>query len=92
MWVTFVYFAVFVVIRYVVLEQAFSQYKKSNGLWEGGFSLAPVAAVIFCAVAAVVVYANQFLGVRLRERMFPEKIEATNTDEEFSIDASSEET
>ncbi len=91
MWVTFVYFAVFVVIRYVVLEQAFFQYKKSNGLWEGGFSLAPVAAVIFCAAAAVVVYTNQFVGVRLRERMFPEKIEPANTDEEVSVVNSSEE-
>lgn len=79
MWVTFVYFAVFVIIRYVVLEQAFFQFKKSNGLWEGGFSLAPVAAVVFCTVAAVVVYANQFVGVRLRKRMFPDKVEATDT-------------
>ena len=90
MWVTFVYFAVFVVIRYFLLEQAFFQYKKTNGLWEGGFLLAPVAAVIFCAAAAVVVYANQFVGVRLRERLFPEKIEAESTDEEFSVGASKE--
>ncbi len=75
MWTTFIYFAIFIVVRFVLLEQSFFQFKKANGLWEGGFSLAPVAAVIFCAAAAAVVYANQFVGVRLCERMHPSAVE-----------------
>lgn len=75
MWTTLVYFGVFIIIRYFVLEQSFFQYKKANGLWEGGFSLAPVAAIIFCVAAAAIIYANQFALVRLCARIYPEKVE-----------------
>lgn len=71
MWTTFVYFGIFIVVRYVVLEQSFFQFKKANGLWEGGFSLAPVAAVIFCAAAAALIYSNQFAVVRLSQKLHP---------------------
>lgn len=71
MWTTFLYFGIFIVVRYVVLEQSFFQFKKANGLWEGGFSLAPVAAVIFCAAAAALIYSNQFAVVRLSQKLHP---------------------
>ena len=80
MWVTFVYFAVFVVTRSFGLERSFFQFKQANGLTESSFTLAPVVGAIICFAAAVIVYANQFAVVRLQERMYPGNMEAVEED------------
>lgn len=87
MWTTFVYFAVFVIIRSFGLERSFFQLKQANGLAESSFTLAPVVGVIICIAAAAIVYANQFAVVRLQERMYPGRMEAeTEAVEEVAED------
>lgn len=86
MWASLVYFAVFVVIRYFWLEGSFSQLNHSSGLGEAGMSWAPVTGVIICIAAAAVVIANQFLALRISEKMYPARIESS-PDVELSVEA-----
>ncbi|HRI04204.1 MAG TPA: hypothetical protein PLL77_10715 [Pyrinomonadaceae bacterium] len=71
MWVTFLYFSVFVIIRYFWLDQAFFQFKKTNGLFDGSFSIAPLMAVILVVIMAAIVFFDQFIVLRLRAKTYP---------------------
>lgn len=72
LWATFLYFAVFVVIRYFWLDEAFFHFKKTNGLFDGNFSVGPFFAVILIALAGVIVFFDKFLVIRLRAKTYPE--------------------
>jgi hypothetical protein len=78
MWTTFLFFAVFTIVRYFWLEQTFFAFKKSNGLWQGEFSLTPVIGVILIVIAAAVVFLNQFLNLRSNEKMYPPVVAETD--------------
>lgn len=82
MWATFTYVAVFVIVRYFWLGEAFFRFKKENGLHEGSFSMGPVMGVILVVAAGIVVFVNQFVSVRMNRRMYPpvaaEEIEPTS--------------
>lgn len=71
-WTTFVYFAVFIVIRYFWLDQEFFQFRKANGMFDGSFSVAPLFAVILVALGGTIAFFDQFIIVRLRARTYPE--------------------
>ncbi len=73
LWTTFLYFALFSVTRYFWLEPSFFAFKKANGLWQGELSLSPFLGVILIVIAVVIVFFNQFLNLRLNERMYPPK-------------------
>lgn len=79
-WTTFVYFAVFVVIRYLWLQRSYLQFSLENGFTDGGWAFGPVFAVLLCAGAAVVLFSNQLLVNRMSERLHPTVME-TNSDE-----------
>ena len=70
MWTTFVYLAIFLVVRYFWLGEAFFRYKKTNNMFDGSFSLGPVLGVILIVVAGVIIFANQFISVRLYRKMY----------------------
>lgn len=71
MWVTFLYFALMVVLRFFWLEQAYFQFRKTNNLFDGSFAIGPFVAVIMIAVMAAIVFFDQFIIVRLRQKMYP---------------------
>ena len=71
MWLTFLYFASFVIIAYFWLGESFFHYRKDNGLSEGSFSLGPFFAVVLIALVAAIVFFNQFLLVRVQQKMNP---------------------
>jgi uncharacterized membrane protein YhdT len=75
MWVTFVYFAVFTVVRYFWLERAANQFNAANTSAEAAMSWGPVLGVIFCIAAAAIVFSNQLLLVRLTERIYPTAVD-----------------
>jgi len=72
MWVTFIYFSAFAVIRYFWLDQAFFQFRKTHGLFDGSFSIAPLMAVILVVIMAAIVFFDQFIVLRLRAKTYPE--------------------
>ena len=73
LWTTLGYFAVFVLLDYFWLGETYFQFKKANGLWEGGFSVGTILGLGICVAAAVLIFLNQFVILRLNERMFPAK-------------------
>lgn len=83
-WMSFVYFAVFVLVRYFWLDAAALNFRKSAGLVEGTFSLGPLLGVIIVAAAAAIVFLDHFVVVRLNQRMFPDtKTVETSPEEEI---------
>ena len=64
-WITLAYLAVFIIIRYFWLGQAFFEFTTSNGMTDKMFSFSRLSGVIVLAVAAVIVYIDQFVIVKL---------------------------
>lgn len=91
MWATFVYVAIFVIIRYFWLGEAFFRFKKDNGMSDGSFSLGPVMGVILVVAVGIVVFANQFASVRLSRKMYP-PVTADEMEPEAETEARTEET
>ena len=66
LWTTFVYFAVFVVLRTFWLEKARYNFQNSDSLF-----FTPIVGVILIIIAGAIVFFNQFLNLRLNEKMYP---------------------
>lgn len=75
MWLAFVYFTVMAVIRFFWLEQTYFAYRRAANLTDGSFTLGPFLAVVVIAIVAAIVFFDQFLILRLREKMYPPKLE-----------------
>ncbi len=84
LWTTLGYFVALTLINYFWLGESYFQFKKANNLWQGGFSVGSFVGIGLCIIAAVVVFFDQFIGFRLREKMFPTV--ATDVDTEKIID------
>jgi len=74
LWVTFLYFAIFAVIRGFWLDRAFFHFAEDKDLFGASVSAAPFVAVIMIAIVAVVVFVDQFVVVRLHGQMYPTEI------------------
>jgi hypothetical protein len=66
LWTTFVYFAIFVVLRTFWLEKARYNFQNSDSLF-----FTPIVGVILIIIAGAIVFFNQFLNLRLNEKMYP---------------------
>jgi len=78
MWITCVYFALFVLIKYLWLDQAFFAFKRTNNLLEGGFNFGPFSAIFLCLIAVGIVFFDQFIVSRLAEKMHPTTVPETD--------------
>jgi hypothetical protein len=82
LWTTFVFFAVFTIVDYFVLSPAAFAFKKSNGLWQGEFSLSYFVGAGIVIVVGVLVFMNQYVNVRLNRKMYAvEEVAAETADE-----------
>ena len=72
LWASFLYFSVFMILQTFWLQESFFQYKKTNGLADGSFSLGAFVGVMFVALAAIFVFFNQYLVRRMQAKMFPQ--------------------
>lgn len=72
-WTTFVYFATFIVLYTFWLDRSFIEFKREKGLLVGNYSLSPFLGVGLCIGAAFVVFFNQFVAIKMRDRMFPQE-------------------
>ena len=70
LWATLAYFAVFVILRTFWLEKARFNFQNSDSLF-----FTPVIGVMLIVIAGAIVFFNQFLNLRLNEKMFPPKVE-----------------
>lgn len=81
LWATLAYFSVFILIQGWWLDAQFLTYKKQNNLWQGEFSLSGFVSALFCVAAAVGIFFDQFLVLRMRDRIHgqPAAAEAIET-------------
>jgi len=66
LWTTLAYFAAFVVLRTFWLEKARYDFERSDSLF-----FTPVIGVLMIIIGGAVVFFNQFLNLRLNEKMYP---------------------
>ena len=78
LWLTFIYFAVMALLRFFWLEQNYFQFRKVNSLADGSFALGPFVAIIMVVVMAVIVFLDQFIALRLYQKMYPPVTETVN--------------
>lgn len=71
MWATFLYFALFMLIQTIWLEQSFHNYKQQNGLTENILPLGILYGVIFCGLAAAIIFFDQFIVKSMQSKMNP---------------------
>jgi len=77
MWASFAYFAFFIILRYFWLEKASYNFQKSDS-----FFLTPIFGVILIVAFGAVVFVNQFLNLRLNEKMYPPRAPETVSENE----------
>jgi hypothetical protein len=68
LWLSFLYFAVFILLNTMWLGELAFAYKKTNGLSDGSFSLLGIAGAVLCVIVAVGVFFDQFIVLRLRAK------------------------
>lgn len=82
MWTSFGYFAIFVVLRFFWLEKARYNFQNSDS-----FFFTPIVGVVLIIAFGAIVFFNQFLNLRLSEKMYPPKeteADLQNAEEEIS--------
>ena len=89
LWASFLYFAVFMILQTFWLQESFFQYKKTNGLADGSFSLGAFVGVMFVALAAIFVFFNQYLVKRMQAKMFPQAAINEQIPEQIAIEKDS---
>lgn len=67
-WTTLVYFAVFIIVKYFWLDQAFFTFRKQNVMFDGSFSMAPLMGVALILLVAAIAFFDQFILVKMREK------------------------
>lgn len=70
MWATLAYFIVFLALRLFWLDRAAASFLTENRLSDGGPAIGGFFAAVLAILAAAIVYFNQFLVLRMNERMY----------------------
>jgi hypothetical protein len=71
MWLTFAYATVFIFLRYWWLEDSYLRFALRNGLTDSTFSLGPLWAAALVIGIGALVFFDQFVMLRLVEKMYP---------------------
>lgn len=88
MWAALAYFAVFMILHTFWLENSFFRYQQANNLDDSLFSWSPLVGVFLIVFAAIIVFFNQYLVKRMRDKTLPatETLPAENLSEESAIE------
>ncbi len=91
MWVTFLFFALFALISNFWMNRMFIDYQQQHFGMDDGLSSGPFLGAIMIIIMGLFVFADQFLLVRVQQKMYPPSIpELTENDEPEIIDKSEE--
>lgn len=71
MWTTAVYFGIFLLLRAFWLDFASFGFMSANNLPFGIAAIGPFLTLIMFAIAVAIVFFNQFIVVRMSEKMYP---------------------
>lgn len=69
LWLTFLFFSIFVLIRTWWLNELYAAYAKENNLAEQPLFGLGILGVLLCIATGVGIFFNQFLVLRMRDRM-----------------------
>jgi hypothetical protein len=75
LWLGFLYFALFVFARFWWLEATYLDFARRNAFTESTFSLGPIIAVVFVVGVGALTFFDQFIVLRLNDRMHPRPVE-----------------
>lgn len=77
LWITFVYFAAFILLDMWWLGDLLFSYKKQNNLLSGSFQFGGFFAALMVVIVGIGVFFNQFIVLRLHDKMFNKPVEET---------------
>lgn len=77
MWITFLYFAVFVVAKYFWLAVAATNFQRDSNLPSNNYLLGPFLALFLCIAFGAIVFVNQLLVVRVTQTIYPPEPDLT---------------
>ena len=69
LWVSFVFFAIFMTLRTFWLSPTLFSFEQANSLTDSSFSITPIIGAITIVVLAIAVFFNQFIVFRLRQKL-----------------------
>lgn len=69
LWTTLVFFAVFVMLDTWWLGGLYSNYKQTNLAAPDSFSFSGIVGAILCVAAALIIFFNHFIVLRMRDRI-----------------------
>lgn len=69
LWTTLAYFSVFILLETWWLNNLFLTYQKNSNLTETTFSLMGLGGTFLCVIVAVGIFFDQFLVLRMRDRI-----------------------
>ena len=75
-WLTFLYFALFIFLRYWWLESSYLDFARRNAFTDNIFSPGPIVATVLIVGMGALIFFDQFVVLRLAEKMHPNKVEA----------------
>lgn len=70
LWLTFVYIAIFLIVRYFWLGEAYFRFKTANALTDSTYYFGPIMGVVLIIAIGTAVFVNQFVSVRLQNKMY----------------------
>lgn len=85
-WTTLLYFAIFMVAQTFWLENSFFRFKQNNNFTSGAVSWSPISGTVLIALAAVIVFFNQYLVKRLAEKTYAPAQPVESLPEELPTD------
>ncbi len=71
MWATFVFYTFFVVARYFWLEPAGASFRVERLGAAAGYNVSVLLGIVLVFLFGVIVFFNQYLSLRLFEKMYP---------------------
>lgn len=78
LWATLSYFVIFLLLKGWWLDKVFFNYQQENSLTDSSLFAGGLISTVLCVFAAVIVYFDQFLVLRLHERMYKSPLAPEN--------------
>jgi hypothetical protein len=72
LWLAFAYFAVFIMLNMWWLGESLVAFISQNGLADGSFQIGGLIGAILVIVAGLAVFFNQFLVLRMNDKLLPQ--------------------
>jgi hypothetical protein len=75
LWLTFLYFALFIFLRYWWLEGSYLDFARRNAFTDNIFSPGPIVATVLIVGMGALIFFDQFVVLRLAQKMHPRAVE-----------------